>query len=355
MSLSHESTLLLLTADRREKAFRLIQKHGRNSFSQQILNSGTSLWFSRDEKAVAGYVLEGKTRITGGAPVTHPSNLKRAAVEFEEDAREHGHSVCYFGAETWLSDIFKKEPTHRVVLLGAQPVWNPNAWYQTISKKRSLRELTRRAVSRGVTVEETAAAAIGNSAEHQACLNEWLSGRKLPIFRFLIDPNVLKNTSGRRFFSARQNGKLLSFLSLVRVPGRNGWLIEHIFRGQTSLKGTNELLADSVIRLIAKEGAAYVTLGLAPFSKKAGLSYAMNPVWIRAIFNWLYSSASHFYNFSGLDNFKSKFKPHRWEPVYAIINKPRFCPLTFYRIAGAFCSSSPILFGLSAAARALTD
>ncbi|HEX4469253.1 MAG TPA: hypothetical protein VH080_06945, partial [Gemmatimonadaceae bacterium] len=50
-----------------------------------------------------------------------------------------------------------------------------------------------------------------------------------------------------------------------------------------------------------------------------------------------------------LDNFKAKFLPERWEPVYAIVNESRFSPGVLYAIAAAFSDRSP----LSTIARAL--
>lgn len=353
--LSLQKSFAVSPADLRDYAEKLILKYGRNSFSWQILNPGISLWFSRDEQAVTGYVCHGNMRIVGGAPVAHPSNLKRAAAEFEEDARKHRQRVCYFGAEAWLKDIFKNEKTHRVVLLGAQPTWDPRRWPEIISGKASVREMINYAFRRGVTVEEVLSDRVCGNGEYHNCLNAWLVSRKLPAFEFLINPHILENSPGRRFFSARKNGELIGFLSLVPVVGRNGWLIEHIFRGNRAVKGMNEFLIDRVMTTLANEGCAYATLGLAPLSKHAGLSYEMNPGWLRAAFSWLYSDGQGFYNFSGLDVFKSKFKPQRWEPVYAIVNKPRFSPRTLYRIAGAFCRTSPFLFGIAAVIKTFLD
>jgi len=344
-----------ISSDRLDYAKKLIEKYGRNSFCWQILNPGISLWISRDDQSVAGYVLHGNMRIVGGVPVTRPENLKRAAAEFEEDARKHGQRVCYFGAEDWLKDIFKNEKTHRIVLLGAQPTWDPRRWPEIISGKASVREMISYAFRRGVTAEETLSESVCDNGEYQSCLKEWLVSRKLPALKFLINPHILENSHGRRFFSARKNGELIGFLSLVPIVGRNGWLIEHIFRGNRAVKGMNELLIDSVMTKLANEGCAYATLGLVPLSKRAGLSYDMNPAWIRAAFNWLYSEASSFYNFNGLDVFKSKFKPHHWESVYAIVNKPRFSPVTFYRIAAVFCRTSPFLFGVTALVRTVLN
>lgn len=338
---------------RRNDAENLILKYGRNSFSWQILNPGNTLWFSKDETAVTGYVLEGRTRIAAGAPVTDPSNLKKASAEFEEDARGNGHHVCYFGAQAWLKEIFQGRDDHRTVLLGAQPVWSPLRWNETLSKNASVRELIRRAVRLGIEIREVPAGAAKNQVEYRECIEDWTRSKKLPSFGFLLHTGVLNENSGRRFFSAFSGGRLEGFLTLTPISGRNGWLIEHIFRGRKSSKGMSELLVDNVMKTLAAEGAEHATFGLAPLSKMAGLSYHMNPLWLRITFRWLYAKASKFYNFSGLDTFKSKFRPHRWEPVYAIVNKPQFCPVTFYRIASAFCSTSPVLFGMTALSRAI--
>ncbi|HRK61251.1 MAG TPA: DUF2156 domain-containing protein [Candidatus Omnitrophota bacterium] len=341
--------------DRRSQAERLILKYGRNSFSSQILNSGITLWVSRDGEAAAGYVLYGNMRIVGGVPVTNPINLKHAAAEFEEDAKNQGQRVCYFGAEDWLKEIFQNESSHRTVLLGAQPAWNPQLWHEVLSAKPSVRETIRYSVRQGVEIDETAPAAVQNLPEYKACLKEWVEKRKLPKLRFLLNPDILENIGERRFFSARKNGRLIGFLSLVPVAGRNGWLIEHLFRSSRAVKGMNEHLIDTVMQTIQREGSTHATLGLAPLSQRAGFSYAMNPAWVRMIFKWLYSGGMSLYNFNGLDAFKSKFKPHRWEPVYAIVNKPRFSPVTLYRIMGAFCQTSPVLFGLTTILRSLFD
>ena len=49
-----------------------------------------------------------------------------------------------------------------------------------------------------------------------------------------------------------------------------------------------------------------------------------------------------FYNFEGLDTFKAKFQPEHWEPVYAIVNRPRFSPAALYAITAAFSDGSPV-------------
>ncbi|MDZ7631749.1 MAG: hypothetical protein U5K74_10490 [Gemmatimonadaceae bacterium] len=60
-----------------------------------------------------------------------------------------------------------------------------------------------------------------------------------------------------------------------------------------------------------------------------------------------------FYNFRGLEHFKTKFRPDAWEPIYAISAEPAFSIRTLYAIAAAFTVQSPLIAlagGLSRAA-----
>ena len=58
-------------------------------------------------------------------------------------------------------------------------------------------------------------------------------------------------------------------------------------------------------------------------------------------------------NFEGLDRFKAKFQPERWEPVYAIVDERRFSLGALYAIAAAFSDRSPLSMLVRAVWRAL--
>lgn len=59
-----------------------------------------------------------------------------------------------------------------------------------------------------------------------------------------------------------------------------------------------------------------------------------------------------FYNFSGLEFFKSKFQPHYWDPVYAISNERVFSARSLYAVAAAFSDGSPLKLVGGAVAKA---
>jgi phosphatidylglycerol lysyltransferase len=96
----------------------------------------------------------------------------------------------------------------------------------------------------------------------------------------------------------------------------------------------------------AGSGSSYLTLGLSPLSFRAPASNP-NPVWMRTMLGWIRAHGRRFYNFQGLEAFKAKFVPDRWDPIVAITNESRPSLGTLHAIADAFSGprSPERLFG----------
>jgi phosphatidylglycerol lysyltransferase len=101
-------------------------------------------------------------------------------------------------------------------------------------------------------------------------------------------------------------------------------------------------MVDAAMRCFAEEGYDYVTLGLAPLSRRAPATPITPLPWLHFLLSWARAHGKRFYNFDGLDAFKAKFRPDAWEPLYAISNEPRFSLRTLYAIAGAFSDGPPL-------------
>jgi phosphatidylglycerol lysyltransferase len=68
------------------------------------------------------------------------------------------------------------------------------------------------------------------------------------------------------------------------------------------------------------------------------------PSWLRLALRWLRAHGNRFYNFKGLDSFKSKFEPEDWEEIVALADAPSFPPRALWAITAAFTSESPVIF-----------
>lgn len=336
-----------------ERARDLVSRHGWNATAYQILNPGIERWFSGGGDAVVGFVVHAGYRVVAGSPICAPERLDAVVEEFEADTHRRGLWSCYFAADDRLARrLDRRGPLDRI-LLGAQPVWDPAAWPGILARKASLRAQLNRARNKGVDVELWAAERATDHPELQRCLDEWLSTRGLPPLHFLVEPETLGRLYDRRVFVAQLAGRPVGFLVASPVPARDGWLIEQNIRGHGAPNGTTELLIDAAWRHLAEVGAEYVTLGLCPLSRRADVRAPRQHWWLRFLLAWVRAHGRRFYNFDGLDAYKTKFVPERWEPIYAITSERRLGLGTLWAIAGAFGKMSPPLLVTRALVRAV--
>ncbi len=343
----------LRAAENFERVRRLVLEHGWNSTCFQILNPGIEHWFAKAGDAVVGFVMANGYRVVAGAPVCEHKRLRATVEEFEDDARANGEKVTYFLAEARLEDTLSDSPEHSFVLLGAQPVWHPANWVNIVKRESSLRAQLNRARNKGVTVTEWPAEKATNNPELQKVLNVWLDSKGLPPLHFMVEPDTLGRLEYRRIFVAEHRGEVIGFINLSPVPTRNGWLFEQFPHRPGSPNGTVELMIHHAMLAMAESGSEYATLGLAPLSTRADIEPFDNPVWLRVFLAWLRKHAQRFYNFDGLDAFKAKLKPERWEPVFGISNEREMSLGTLHAIGSAFSggrTSSLVTGGLWKAA-----
>jgi phosphatidylglycerol lysyltransferase len=345
-----------------KNARELVLRYGWNATAFQIVNPGITLYFDAEEDAVIGYVAKNGVRVVAGAPVCAENVLENVIARFENDAEKHGQRVCYFGAAERVIHLLGNRPGYSSVILGAQPVWTPQNFVERVAASASLRQQLARARSKRVRVREWQA---HEAHEHPALsrvLAEWLETRTLPPMQFLVQPETLSRLAGRRIFVAEQSGAHASphadavpigFVILSPVAARNGWFTEQFVRGKNAPNGTIELLLASTVEAVAKHGSEYLTMGLVPLARQTWGSHRFHPLWLRMALQFVHKYGQRFYNFDGLERFKSKFSPDAWETVYAVSNEDQFSPRTLYAIAHAFSHRSPFLSVAHGAWRAL--
>lgn len=329
-------------------------RYGWNATAYQVLNKGIEHWFSEAGDGLVGFVRHKHVRVVAGAPIGPRERLPGIVAEWEEASSEAGERVCYFGAADRLREAVGLHPGSSIVLLGAQPSWDPARWHETVHAYPSLRAQFKRASNKNVVVREWSSEKATDHPELLRCLAEWLETRGLPPLHFLVEPETLHEVGDRRIFVAEKDGEAVGFVSMAPVPARNGWLTEQFVRGFDAPNGTIELMLDTAIEAVAFSGADYVTMGLVPLADHGLQARVTHPWWLRILLPWVRAHGRRFYNFDGLDAFKSKFRPHAWEPLYAIANEPVFSPRTLYAITEAFTARPPLVavgLGLLRAAR----
>lgn len=133
--------------EERATVLALVQRHGWNATSFQVLEPGYRYLFVGNDVCVA-YVDTGKAWVAAGAPLAEDGRMAAVTAEFIAAARAASRRACMFATEERFTSLVAL-PSFRV---GEQPVWDPASWPATVVRSRSLREQLRRARAKGVLV-----------------------------------------------------------------------------------------------------------------------------------------------------------------------------------------------------------
>lgn len=281
-----------------------------------------------------GYVDHFGIRVVAGNPVCPRGELQDVLLEFFEECKRDKKHPCFFAGIPPLIEVCEGIRPSAHIAIGTQPCWNLADWNKTITTHPSLKEQLRRSRAKGVTVREYSTKEAENHPGLKAVLESWLADRGLPPLHFLVEPQTLNYLVDRRTFVAEQNGALIAFLNLCPIATRKGWLTEQFPRLPSAPNGTVELMLHTAALQLAAEGFELLTMGLIPFSSTVMKSHLPN--WLKVTATWARAHGRRFYNFNGLENFKSKFHPHVWETVYAVVPEPHIKPIHIAAIAQAF-------------------
>lgn len=318
----------------RARVVALLERHGWNATSFQILEPGFRYWFDGDDACV-GYVDTGRAWVAAGPPIAPAARLAETSARFREAAAAAGRRACLFGTEA----RFRDAAGWPALQIGEQPVWSPTDWDAALRGRRSLREQLRRARAKGVVVRalapEELAPAHPTRAALEALIARWLASRPIAPMGFLVQVDLFTFPERRRSFVAEAGGRIVGFLGVIPIYGRDGWFFEDLLRDPAAPNGTIELLVDAGMRAAAAGRVAMVTLGLAP------LAGAVGP-WLR--------SARRFgrplYDFEGLRAFKAKLAPGRWDPIFLSYPPGRGPLLAVIDTLAAFARGGLLRFGL---------
>ncbi len=317
----------------RERVLALLERHGWNSTSFQILEPGFQYWFHDD--ACVGYVDTGRSWVAAGPPIAAADRLAEIAERFVAAARAAKRRACWFATEARFRDATR----WRSLRIGDQPVWSPANWEVALRGSKSLREQLRRARAKGVVVRRLASEELvpGHAMRSRldGLIARWLATRPIAPMGFLVQIDPFTFPERRHYFVAEQAGQVVGFLGVIPIYARRGWFFEDFIRNPAAPNGTIELLVDAGMRGAAAAGVTVVTLGLAPLAGEVG-------PWLKAARRF----GRALYDFDGLRAFKAKLKPDQWDPIFLAIPPKGSTLLAVVDTLTAFARGGLLRFGV---------
>jgi phosphatidylglycerol lysyltransferase len=323
------------TADH-ARAQALVAAHGWNATSPQVLAPGYRYWFDPTSTtgACVAYADTGRAWVAAGAPLAPAAELAAVAARFVAAARAARRRACLFATEPRFVDAAATAAAgFRATVIAQQPEWDCAAWPATVSRHRGLREQLRRARAKGVTVRAVPLAALDTEATLRAEIDDvtrgWLAGRGMAPLGFLGALHLHDPHGERLAFVAERAGRVVATASVLAVPARRGWLVEHAPRRADAPNGTTELIVDAIMRAAIADGRDWITLGMAPLA---------GPVaWPLRAARWL---GRPLYSFAGIRAARARLHPARWTPLYLSIPDGQSTVATFVDVLTVFARGS---------------
>ncbi|MEY4510706.1 MAG: hypothetical protein RLZZ450_2828 [Pseudomonadota bacterium] len=313
----------------------LLQRHGREATSFQILEPGLTYWFFEDDGVVA-YTDLGDAWVTAGEPVCAPERVAELVARFVEAARRADRRVRFFHVSGEFARCSGLAHTH----VGELPTWDPSTWADTVKATRSLREQLRRARNKGVSTRTVDGAELEDRTSPlrvscEALVARWLGNKGMGELKFMVRVHPYGFPRERRYVAAERAGQLIGLAVAIPVYQRQGWFIEDLLRDDSAPNGTAELLVDTLMTAFAREGSRYATLGLAPLAGE-----------VRPLLALTRNYTTRLYNFPGVRSFKEKLRPKQWDPVFLAYPRGEFGVRAMSDVLAAFAPEGLLRFGL---------
>ena len=217
--------------------------------------------------------------------------------------RTHGFQTVKVGQEPW------------VALSDCIPTGNAG---------KGVRAARNQAIRGGLQVEEWNYKDIQSDDQKRNVIKKILSGWKheriidLSGFMNSVDPFAFMKS--RRYFIAKsENGKVWAYLVATEIPGIRSYFLEDLFMEHGAPRGTGELLTLEALVSLNNSGIQYASLGVVSVTSVETESARDLPKPIEWVLLKLPKILMSFYNFDGLEIFRKRFKPQKWENIHLAV------------------------------------
>lgn len=311
----------------------MLERFGADAVAFQALESGMRWWHDAAPPHGTGAAIAfndtGHAWVTAGSPLAANADRSRAATAFATAARAARRRVVFVGVEDLTPfDGFRQ------LAIGRQSTLLPSQWPVTLAAKPRLREQLRRARAKQVTVRRLRAEEIAEgTALHQDIIrlrDAWLHSRRMEPMAFLVSVEPFHLPDQHIYLAAERRGRLVQFLSAVPIYADRGWLMEDMLRAGDAPNGTTELLIDRLMQ--EAPDAARITPGLTPLAGPL-------PWWLRLARLVM----RPFYDFAGLEQFRARLAPARWDPIWMVWDRGP-APLALFDMLTAFAGGRLVRF-----------
>ena len=266
-----------------------------------------------------------KAWVAGTEPLAATDERASLFEKFSQAAFHRGKNPIMTPTTDRLSQELAQRGSHRIQV-GAEPVFDLTRYFSDkdpLDRFPHARTLVRRGLRvREITAEENAQNP-ELSEQLKKLVDHWLSARATVPLSFLNQIDPWRFGEHKKLFVVEQGRKILAFLSAVPIFARNGYFFADYIRAPRTKAGTVELLFIESMRMLHEQGSSEVRLGMCPLARlELSNATSRRERSILRSMNFIFRHCSFPMSFESIYEFKAKFKPTSWEPLFLVSAKP---------------------------------
>ena len=239
-----------------------LRAYGRNATSFQLLERDFRVWARRvpahRRRPWWPTSTPGSAWVAGGEPLAPAEGIQRVAQAASSPPPAAAGRRASFFATRGTSWRVTTGRSPAVLLLGEQPVWDPQEWTSMVRVPARCAPSSSGAGQGGArSAVRRADVAPGRRAPPRARSRWCAAGRPPGPWRrwgFWCGVEPFTDAEARRMFVAEREGEIVALLSMAPVYARDGWLFEDLLRDPSAPNGTSELLVDAGMRAHRRRG-----------------------------------------------------------------------------------------------------
>lgn len=250
----------MITDEEKKQIIDYVSRWG-NGASDALLDPNCQFFRNQSIEGVIGYRIISGFAIVFGDPVSASADRAQLALAFNHFCQEQGLKTLYIVASEEFAKWSLQHVCKMLIEVAEILILDPQKDLTSGSKKQLLRRNIKHAAQEGVSVQEHIIPNAQLEKEMEDVGKTWIKGRQ-GTQTYLSHVVLFDDRVGRRWFYAKQNGRLIGVLMLNKVE--NGWLLNHLISLQDSPRGTSELLVVSALEQLAKEACHFFISGVVP-------------------------------------------------------------------------------------------
>jgi lysyl-tRNA synthetase class 2 len=306
----------------RDRARRLVARHGSDSLSFFALRADRRYRFSRAGNAFLAYRVVAGCALVAGDPIGAPDEVPGLVEDFAGLCRERGWRMVVLHASAASLDVFRARGM-RAVAIGDEAVLRPATFSLEGRSIRKVRQSVTRLRRSGyaMCVLRPAQISAGQRADIDRVTREWRGRSAERGFSMAMD-DLYAHDEARFALALDGDGRVRGFLHLV--PCANGYSLSAMRRGDGTPNGLMEFLICETAAWAGHLGAEELSLNFAVFAEilRAG---GDSPAHLRAA-RQIVVGLDRSFQLDRLFSFNRKFQPE-WRTRYICFERARDVPV----------------------------